>query len=43
MSELLDDHVNRERTKIELPEQPNLVEPIGSNEIVECMESLVLD
>lgn len=43
MSELLDNHVNRERTKIELPEQPNLVEPIGSNEIVECMESMVLD
>ena len=43
MSELLDSHVNRERTKIELPEQPNLVESIGSNEIVECMESMVLD
>lgn len=39
----MDNHVNREWTKIELPEQPNLVEPIESNGIVECMESMVLD
>ncbi len=43
MSELLDAHVNRERTKIELPEQPNLVEPLGSKEITDCMEKAVLE
>lgn len=35
MSELLDAHVNRERTKIELPEHPNLVEKIGIQDITE--------
>lgn len=43
MSKLLDTHVNRERTKIDLPEQPNLVEPIGSDDIVTCMEQVVFE
>ena len=43
MSELLDKHVNRERTKIELPEQPNLVENIGIHDITESVEKVILD
>ncbi len=43
MSEILDNHVNRERTQIELPEQPNSVEPVGFNEIVEKTRSLILE
>ena len=43
MSELLDKHVNRERTKIELPEQPNLVESIGIHDITESVEKVILD
>ena len=43
MSELLDKHVNRERTKIELPEQPNLVKNIGIHDITESVEKVILD
>lgn len=43
MSEIFDNHVNRERTKIELPEQSNLIEPVGYDEIVEKMTSLILE
>ncbi len=41
MSEVLDTHVNRERTRIELPEHSNMVEPIGVNEIMESIEKIV--
>lgn len=34
LSSVLDNHVNRERTKFELPDQPNMVEDIGMNEIL---------
>ena len=43
MSELLDRHVNRERTKIELPEQFDLVENVGMNDIAESVEKVILD
>lgn len=41
MSEVLDSHVNRERTKFNLPEQANLVEPVGFNDIVSGLESII--
>lgn len=43
MSEVLDSHVNRERTKFDLPEQANLVEPVGFNDIVSGLESIILE
>ena len=43
MSEALDSHVNRERTKFDLPEQANLVEPVGFNDIVSGLESIILE
>lgn len=41
MSEILDSHVNRERTKFDMPEQANLVEKVGFTEILEKVKLLV--
>ena len=43
MSEILDTHVNRERTRFDLPEQQDLLEPVGLNDIVQGLESVILE
>lgn len=41
LSEVFNQHVNRERTKIELPDQQNLVERVGLDEIRHKLKELV--
>lgn len=41
LSEILDSHVNRERTKFDLPEQQNLVENLGSSDIFNIIKEKV--
>lgn len=43
MSEILDTHVNRERTKFDLPEQEDIIDPVGLNDIVQGLESVILE
>lgn len=42
MSDILDKSVNRERTKFELPEQQNLVDDVGIEEIFEKLKEEAL-
>lgn len=43
LSDILDTHVNRERTKFNLPEQKNLVEKIGWNEIFNIVKQNIAE
>lgn len=41
LSDILEKNVNRERTKFDLPDQPNLVEKIGINDIFNVIKKKV--
>lgn len=43
LSNILDCHVNRERTKFELPEQPTMIENLGYSEIINGIKNIVTE